>query len=60
MNGVAVVRSDGVSRSLDASAAANGRQAIGPFADDVLSTALRRDGSDNATLVAIQVKAQIL
>jgi serine/threonine-protein phosphatase Stp1 len=52
--------SDGVSRSLDASAAANGRQAIGQFADDVLNTALRRDGSDNATLVAIQVNAQIL
>jgi serine/threonine protein phosphatase PrpC len=49
--------SDGVSRSLDQTAVASDRQAINEFADQVLSTALRRDGSDNATLVAIQVSA---
>jgi serine/threonine protein phosphatase PrpC len=50
--------SDGVSRTLDPATVASHRQAINQFADDVLSAALRRDGSDNATLIAIQVSVQ--
>jgi serine/threonine protein phosphatase Stp1 len=49
--------SDGVSRSLDVSEMAADRAALGPFADALLDTALRRDGSDNTTLVAIQLAA---
>ena len=47
--------SDGISRSLDKAGIGAGSQALGPFADEVLNTALQRDGSDNATLIAIQV-----
>jgi serine/threonine protein phosphatase PrpC len=50
--------SDGVSRSLDEADVAGGEQAIDRFADGVLRTALRRDGSDNATLVAVQLTAR--
>jgi serine/threonine-protein phosphatase Stp1 len=46
--------SDGVSRTLDLPAVAAGSPAIDEFADELLSAALRRDGSDNATIVAIQ------
>ncbi|MDB5725535.1 MAG: hypothetical protein JWQ16_2289, partial [Novosphingobium sp.] len=52
-----ILCSDGVSRTLDLPAVARGSQAIEKFADDLLSAALRRDGSDNATLVAIQLNA---
>lgn len=47
--------SDGISRTLDQAAVANGAAVLGQFADDMLGTALRADGSDNATLVAIQL-----
>jgi serine/threonine protein phosphatase PrpC len=50
--------SDGVSRSLDEADVAGGEQTIDRFADGVLRTALRRDGSDNATLVAVQLTAR--
>jgi serine/threonine-protein phosphatase Stp1 len=49
--------SDGVSRSIDLVGVANGSQAVSQFADDVLRDALRRDGSDNATLIAVQLNA---
>lgn len=49
--------SDGVSRSIDLVGVANDSQAISQFADDVLRGALRRDGSDNATLIAVQLNA---
>lgn len=49
--------SDGVSRTLDLPAVAGGSPDIEEFADNLLSAALQRDGSDNATLVAIQLKA---
>jgi serine/threonine-protein phosphatase Stp1 len=49
--------SDGVSRTLDLLAVARGNLAIEEFADDLLSAALRCDGSDNATLVAIHMNA---
>lgn len=49
--------SDGVSRSLDLAGVTRGSPDMGQFADDVISGALRRDGSDNATVVAIQLNA---
>jgi serine/threonine protein phosphatase Stp1 len=49
--------SDGVSRSLDLGDCAVGNSSIGRFADDILCSALRRDGGDNATIVAIQLNA---
>lgn len=45
--------SDGVSRSLGADRAADA--AVGPLAQSLLDEALTRDGSDNASLVLIQV-----
>jgi serine/threonine-protein phosphatase Stp1 len=50
-----ILCSDGVSRSLGAGAFANGKASLGQFADDVLGNALRCDGSDNATIVAVQL-----
>jgi serine/threonine protein phosphatase Stp1 len=47
--------SDGISRSLDTAEMAADHTAIGQFADGLLNTALRRDGSDNATLIAVQI-----
>lgn len=47
--------SDGISRSLDMAGMVADRAAIGSFADGLLNMALQRDGSDNATLVAIHL-----
>lgn len=49
--------SDGVSRSLDPEEAAGAADEIGTFADKLLGDALHRDGSDNATLIAIEIVA---
>ena len=47
--------SDGVSRSIDPTLEADDAEGIDQFAERLLSTALRLDGSDNATLVVVQL-----
>lgn len=49
-----ILCSDGISRSLDLSVTPEGFS-LGEFADSLLADALDRDGSDNATLVAVDV-----
>jgi serine/threonine protein phosphatase PrpC len=49
-----ILCSDGISRSLDHSVTPGGIP-VAQFADSLLADALQRDGSDNATLVAIEV-----
>lgn len=49
--------SDGISRSLDTEEAAGSDASLTLLADTLLDSALRRDGSDNATLVAIEILA---
>jgi serine/threonine protein phosphatase Stp1 len=47
--------SDGISRSMDAADLMASSGGIGQFADEMLNTALQRDGRDNATLIAIDL-----